>query len=188
MALTKVNLDFSETQSRGGKKSSGGRAHYEPGDYSVKVKNATIIKSSEKQTPGILLELIITGGKHKGSPLSDRLWLTEKSLWKVRQAMEAMGIRVPSKKVAIDVTKWKGKELAVTVEDEEYDDKVYSRIVDFFLLTELDDEDDVSESDDEEDDEDDEDDDNDDEDDEEDEDEEEESSDDDLEGLDLDDL
>jgi hypothetical protein len=200
VANTKVNLDFGDTESRGGKKGRGTRPYYPAGDYAVQVKKAAIIHSAEKQTPGILVDMVITSGKHKGKPISDTLWLTEKSLWKVRQAMEAMGLKVPSKKVSVDVTKFKGKELAITLDDEEYNDKVYSRVVDFFLLSELDLDEDDEEEDDEEEEEDDED--TEDEEDEEEEDEEpapkkkakkgkkakSDDDDDDLEGLDLEDI
>jgi hypothetical protein len=52
--------------------------------------------------------------------------------------MEAMGIKVPSKAVNIDTAIFRGKELAISLDDEEYDEKIYSRVVDAFLLSELD--------------------------------------------------
>jgi hypothetical protein len=177
-----VLVDFGDTESREGKKSTR-RIHLPPGDYAAKCVKAELGKSKEKKTPGILCVYQITQGKHKGKKLRDDLWLTEGSLWRTRQTLEAMGIRVPSKKVKIDVTKMKNKELAITLEDDEYDDKVYSRVADAFLLSELDTDEDEEEEEDEEGEEE----------DTEDEEDEEESSDEeedeeDLEDLDLDDL
>jgi hypothetical protein len=141
MAAKAIKIDFSDTESRGGKKGRGGRKHYPPGDYAVKCIRAEATKSSEKETPGILLVFKFTQGKLKGQEVNDILWLTPKSLWRVRQTIEAMGMKVPSKAVNIDLDKLKNRELAITLDDEEYDDKVYSRVVDAFLVSELDDED-----------------------------------------------
>lgn len=155
---TKVKVDFSDVESRGGKKGSGGRKHYPPSDYHVKCVSAKLGKSGDKETPRVEVTYKIMNGKHKGGQLRDDLYLTPKSLWRLRQTMEAMGIKIPNKSVNIDVDMLKGKELAVTLDDDEYNDTVYSKVVDAFTLTEFesdDDEDDVDEVDDDEDDEDD---------------------------------
>lgn len=195
---TKVNVDFSDVESRGGEKSSGRRIHVPAGDYAAKIKQAQIVKSSEKKTPGIRVDFIITQGKQRGKVIWDNFWLTESSLWRVRQLLEAAGIKVPNRKTAIDVVKLKGKELAITLDDDEYDDRVYSRVVDTFRVDILeegedegdDDEGDDEEEEDEDEDEDEEDEEDDDEEDDDEDEEEEESSDedDDLEGIDLDDI
>jgi hypothetical protein len=135
--MPKFKIDFSDVESRGGKKGSAGRRHYPPGDYAVKCTKAEIIKSSEKGTPGLALTFKILQGEHQGGELSDRLWLTPKSLWRVRQTLEAMGMKVPSKAVQIDTSSFVGKSLAVTLDDEEYEEKIYSRVVDTFLLADL---------------------------------------------------
>ena len=183
-----VNVDFEDTESRGGKKSERS-AHVPEGDYAVKVTKAELGESSEKETPGVFVTMKITNPKkYKDKILRERLWLTKKSLWKVRQFWEACGIKVPSKKVKLDPKKLVGKELAVTVEDDEYEGKIRSQVVDSFMLadyTELKkEEDDLDEDEDE----------SEDEESEEDEDEDEEESDDeededeDLEEVDLDDI
>lgn len=135
--MPKFKVDFTETESRGGKKSSGGRKHYPPGDYAVKCTRATLVKSSEKETPGVQVTFKITSGAEKGGEVSDTLWLTPKSLWRLRNALEAMGIKIPSKAVNVDTSIMVGKTLAITLDDEEYENKVYSRVVDTFLISEL---------------------------------------------------
>lgn len=149
--MTKVKVDFSDTDSRGGKKGRGGRKHYPPGDYAVKCVKAELTKSSEKETPGIAVGYKILSGKYKGQEVFDTLWLTPKSLWRVRQTLEAMGIKVPSKAVNIDTSMLKNKSLAVSLDDEEYEDKLYSRVVDAFLLSELDTDDEAGDDDEDED-------------------------------------
>jgi len=156
--VAKVKVDFSDVESRGGKKGSGGRKHYPPADYHVKCVSAKLGKSGDKETPRVEVTYKIVAGKQKGGQLRDDLYLTPKSLWRLRQTMEAMGMKIPSKAVNLDVDMLKGKELAVTLDDDEYNDTVYSKVVDAFTLAEFeseDDEDDVDEVDDEDEDEDD---------------------------------
>jgi hypothetical protein len=123
-----VVVDFSDTESRGGKK--GGRsAHLPEGDYTAKVKEAAFGHSSEKW--------VITGpNSSKGKTIRDSLWLSDKALWRVRQTLEALGLQVPSKKVKVNPKSMIGKEAAITLEDEEWEGKVRSRIVDCFALAE----------------------------------------------------
>lgn len=177
-----VQVDFSDAESRGGKKGTGGRKHYPEGDYKVKVKSAKFGHSGERETPRLEVTYVFTEGKLKGKEVRDDLYLSPKALWRLRQALEALGIAVPSKKVNINPAKLVGKTAAITLEDEEYDDKIYSKVSDTYTLDDWDDsasdiDDDEDEEDDDEDE--DEDDDSDDDDDEEDEDDDE---------VDLDDL
>lgn len=185
-----VRVDFGDTESRGGKKSSGGRKHYPEGDYPAKVKAVKLGKSgsedSDERKPRIETTYVFTKGKLKGKEIRDDYYLTEKALWRLRQALEAMGIKVPSKAVNLDITKMKGKECALTIADDEYDGKAYSVVTDVFMLSELEDDDEDEDDDLDEDDED-EDEDDDEDDDEEDDDEDDEDDDDDevdLEELD----
>jgi Protein of unknown function (DUF669) len=136
--VPEFKADFSETESRGGKKGRGSRKHYPEGDYPVISTKAELGKSREKETPGIHMVYKITNGTHKGQEVHDDLWLTPGSMWKVRQTLEAMGMKVPSKAVKVNTDKMVRKELAITLADEEYDDKLYSKVVDYFLISELD--------------------------------------------------
>ena len=137
MAVEKVKVDFSEVESRGGKKGSAGRKHYPPDDYHVKCVAAKLGKSGDKETPRVEIEYKIVDGPHKGGSLRDDLYLTPKSLWRLRQTLEAMGMKIPNKAVNLDVNSLKGKELAVTLDDDEYDEKVYSKVVDSYHLSEF---------------------------------------------------
>lgn len=180
-----IQVDFSETESRGGKKGRA-RAHYPPNDYAVKVVKAELGKSTDKGTPGIFITYKITSpAKYKGKTISDSLWLTSSALWRVRNALEAMGINVPSKKIDIHPEKMVGKECGITLDDEEYDEKVYSRVVDTFLLSEMDAEDAELDTDEDEDEDEDEEEDEEDEDEDEDEEEDDDEDEDDLDSIDI---
>lgn len=131
---TKMSVDFSGTEARRGRR----RASYvKPGDYAAKVVNVSKGKSAEKKTPQVTFELAITNGKSKGSRLYHDCNLLPQSLWVLRNMLEACGVKVPSKKVTIDFDRLKGKELAITVEDDEYEDRTRSRVVDTFPLADL---------------------------------------------------
>lgn len=186
-----VEVNFSDTESRGGSKGMRS-AQVPPNDYAVKVIKAELTTSSEKETPGIRVVFKITQGKYKGKELVDNLWLTKKSLWRVRQALEAMGITVPSSKFKVEPSKLVGTTCAITVDDEEYDGKVRSRVVDTFRLADFEEDEDDGELAGDEDDEDSDDDDDDDDEDSSDDDDDDEDSDDDDddddEDLELDDV
>jgi cobalamin biosynthesis protein CobT len=176
-----VQVDFGEVESRGGKKGSGGRKHYPEADYKVKVKSAKFGRSGDKETPRLEVTYVFLEGKLKGKEVRDDLYLSPKALWRLRQALEAMGVKVPSKKVKINPATLVDKKCAITLEDEEYDGNVYSKVSDTYTLDDWDDS--SSDIDDDED----EDEDDEDEDDDEDDDDEDEEEDDDEE-VDLDDL
>ena len=136
--MPEFKADFSDTESREGKKGRGSRKHYPEGDYAAISVKAELGKSREKETPGIHMVYKFTGAKLKGQEIHEDLWLTPGSMWKVRQTLEAMGMKVPSKAVKVTTEKMVKKELAITLADDEYDGKLYSNIVDHFLLSELD--------------------------------------------------
>lgn len=186
-----VEVDLSDVESRGGAKGGGGK-RYPEADYAVKVMKAEVTKSRDKQTPEVKITYKITQGAHKGGTIIDDLYLTPGAMWRYRQTLEAMGIKIPKGKFKLEVMKLKNRELAVTLSDDEYDGKIRSRVTDMFKLAEFElDEDDEDEDDDEsEDEEEEEEEDEDDEDDEEEEDDDadEDEEEDDLEDLDLDDL
>lgn len=158
-----------------------------PDDYAVRVVKAINDKSPEKKSPRIHFELEIIDGKQKGKHLFHDCYLTDGSLWKLRNTLEAMGEPIPSKKTKLNLKGYKGKEFAVTVDEEEYDNKKKSVVVDTFPLEDLMSSDNDDEELDEDEDEDDEESEDEEDDEEEDEDEEEETDDDDdLEDVDLD--
>lgn len=177
-----IPIDFRKDESE------GGRRRFPEADYHVKYVGFKTGNSKEADTPYVRVSLEIVDGKYKGEKVGDYLYLTDKSLWRLRSFLEAMGVAVPKKKVNVNFKKYIGKELGITLGDDEYQGRIRSRVTDFLDLDTLrgadeDDEDfDDEDVDDEDEDEEDEDEDED-EDDEDDEDEDE----DDMEEMDVDD-
>lgn len=185
-----VTLDFRK-EAEGG----GGGVRVPENDYAAKIVKAKFERSSEKDTPGIIVTLKITEGKHSGKKIVDRLWITEKSYWRIRELLESIGVTVPKSVVKLPLKKLIGKELGITVvDDDPYKGKIRSTIAGYIDLETLneadededDEEDDIDDEDEEDSDDDDEDDD--DEDDEDDDDDDDDDEDEDLDELDLDDL
>jgi len=180
---TVVSLNMRGVEGR-----TGGRVHYPEGDYLVKVTKAELGKSSEKETPAAIMSFQFTQDKAlKGKNIREYFYLTDKAMWKVRNLLEACGVKVPDKSFNFDFAKLVGKSLAITIEDEEYDNKTRSRITDTFTEAEFssnvmdEDEEELDVDEDEEDEEEED-------EDEEEEDDEEDEEDDDLDEVDLDDV
>jgi hypothetical protein len=124
-------VDFS------GVESGGGRVRVPEDDYHVRV--ATVKQQESKAGNQMLVwDFEFMDGKAKGKKIRDRTVLTTEALWKLKQLLEAMGIAVPSKRVALDLRKYIGKELGVTVVDEEYEGKMYSKVSDYVSIDVLD--------------------------------------------------
>lgn len=136
-----IRVDFSKVK-------DGGRVRVPEGDYVVKVK---AVKQDTSQSGNPMLVWTFTGvdGKLKGRDIIDRTTLTEKSLWKLRDLLEAMGVKVPKRVVDIPVKKLIGKELGVTLFDDEYENRISSKVGDYIspeaVGDEPDDEEDVDE-------------------------------------------
>ena len=172
-----VVIDFTKDESE------GGRRRFPEADYHVKFVGHKTGRSKEKDTPYVRVTLLILDGKYKGEKVTDDLYLTPKSLWRIRSFLEAMGVSVPKKKVNINFGKYKDKELGITLGDDEYNGRIRSRVTDYLDLDTLRGADEDDEDFDEDDVEDEEDEDEDDED----EDEDDEDDDDDMEDMDVDD-
>jgi len=116
---------------------SGGRVHYPEGDYLAKVIKEEVGKSSEKETPAAIITFQFTQGELKGKKIREYFYLTDKAMWKVRNLLEACGVKVPDKSFNFDFKKLHDKVLGLTLEDEEYDNKTRSRITDTFTEVEF---------------------------------------------------
>lgn len=141
-----LEVDFSDTQSRKGEKRSG-RTKFDEGDYRVKVKGQpTTGKSPEKKTPFIEFVFEFVDGQYKGKTISDRFYLSSGALWRLRNVIEAMGLKVPSSTAKLKLKEYDGKKLGITIENEENDEgKEYSNVTDTFKYELVEDSDDDSE-------------------------------------------
>lgn len=181
-------VDFSKEVEGG-----GGGTRVPENDYKVKIIKAKKERSKEKDTPGVILTLKIVEGKFAGKKMIERLWITPKSLWRLRSLLEALGMEVPKKALKIPAKKLVGKEVGATIiDDDPYNGRIKSKVgdwIDLETLSELDSDEDEDELEDDEDEDDidedeDSDDDDEDEDEEEDDEDEDEDEDEDLEEMD----
>jgi hypothetical protein len=170
-----VTIDFGKEEDSGG----GKRINWPEGDYHVKITKAKYVRSGDKDTPGLELTFKVLEGKKKGKEFNDTLWITPKSLVRIRLLLEALGKKVPKSAVNLKLKSLIGGELWVELETESrdgYDDRSRVAFRGFTSEEEYEesDDDEDEDDDDEEDDEDEEDEDEDDDEDDEDEDEDEE--------------
>jgi hypothetical protein len=99
----------------------------------VKVRESESEAGNEMWT----FTLEISNGKQRGIKLPFRTVLTEASLWKLRNFMTALGVKVPSKRVAVDPEKLIGRECGIVVEDDEYENRIRSIVFDTIPLSEM---------------------------------------------------
>lgn len=132
--------------------SGGGRVRVPEGDYRAKVLKYVVGESKSSGNPMITWTFEGIEGKLKGKKLKDYTTLTADSLWKLKGLLEALGFSIPAKKVDLDkyLKRTIGKELGLTIVDEEYENKMSSKIADYMTSDALGDSDEDDESDDDE--------------------------------------
>lgn len=172
-----VKLDLRKTEH--GKK---GGARYPEGEYKVKVSDLKRVQAQSGNTQIQQTLTIIEPAKYKGKTLLDRLTLTEAAMHRVGWLLDAAGIKWTQKIMSLPLKKLDGKVIGVQLYDDEYNNRISSKVSEYYSEEEIDDL--LNEEDDE--DEDDED--LDDEEDEDEEDEDDEDDDEDLDELDDEDL
>lgn len=99
-----------------------------PGTYRVIVDDAET-DESKAGNPMVNTWLRILDGPYAGNVLTDRMVLTEKSLFRIVGFMQAIGIPTPKKRVAINLRQFVGKILLVEVDDgDPYNGRVKSEV------------------------------------------------------------
>lgn len=124
-------LDFTNVKER-----TFNTKHLPEGNYPAVVKSveATKTKSGDKR---MWVFTIALTGAHKGASYPHRCTLEESSLWKIRQLFVAAGFNVPKSRIKLDPNKAVGREVGVTLEDDEYDNKMRSQITAVIPLSEV---------------------------------------------------
>lgn len=121
-------VDFSKEEEHEG---GGGRwvKREKEGDYLWEI---TKIEEKRAQSSGNkMLVFIFKGveGPVKGKQIRDRFVLLPQSLFKLRQVMEAAGLEVPKKGIAVKHNELIGKVVGGTLRDkDEYEGKIYSEL------------------------------------------------------------
>ena len=145
-------LDFTNVKEGGG---LFNKKRQPAGDYKGKVIKVVDAPTKKTNEPQWLFTIAVGTGTY---PLYCKL--VPEQLWKLRNLLMAAGLNVPKQRLKVDPNKAIGREIAVTLDDDEYDDgeKVHKQsvVTATFPLSELDasasadDEDDDDDDDDEE--------------------------------------
>lgn len=153
-----VNVDFSNV------KEGGGGVRVPEDDYHMRVASLKQDISEKNSNPMLVAQFAFVDkkvAKKAGGTIRENFVLTEKSLWKLRDFLEACGIKVPKSSVNIPIKKLVNKEFGATVvDDEPYNNRIKSKIADYMTIADFEsgavddeDEDDLEDSDDADDDE-----------------------------------
>lgn len=131
-------LDFTNVRERG----DYNPVHVEPGEYLMTVASVTAQDSKAGN------KMWIFGFKHaaavKGVASASQATypyycvLDPKSLWKVRGLALATGYNVPKSKFSLDPNRLIGRQIGVIVDDDEYEGKIRSKVVQVMPASELD--------------------------------------------------
>jgi hypothetical protein len=113
------------------------QTHQRPGDYRGKIKSVEYGVSQQNKTP--MLTYALQDAKRPSATYRYNCTLTEKSLWKLRNLLVAAGVNVPKKKLNIAgiAEKIVGREIGMTLDDDEYEGKIRSQVVGVFPADEL---------------------------------------------------
>jgi hypothetical protein len=128
MAVKPKVIDFTNVSAGGGEFN---RAHRVPGDYLAKI---TDVKAGKSKQGNPQWRFTIKQGS---ATYPYYCQFAENTLWKLRTLMAAAGINIPSKKVNLDPNKAVGKEIGISLDDHEYNDKLFSEIIAVFPKAEL---------------------------------------------------
>lgn len=103
-------------------------ARVAPGRYRVQVEDVEATESNNGNDM-VNLWLRITGGEFDGHTIIDRLVLTERSMFRVVNFMQAIGMPTPRKRLRLNISKFVGRTLEIDVEDgEPYRGQVKSEV------------------------------------------------------------
>lgn len=104
------------------------------GTYKVIVDDVEM-DQSKAGNPMINMWLRVHGGDHDGATITDRLVLTDKSMFRVVGFLQAIGIPTPKKRLSLDITKFVGRALEVSVRDgAPYNGRVKSEVAGYARL------------------------------------------------------
>jgi hypothetical protein len=109
--------------------------HQPPGDYLGKI--TAVAHSTAKSSGNALVTFTIQDVDKPSATYPYRCTLNAEALWKLRSLMVAAGVNAPKKKFAFDTDRLVGKEVGMTLEDDEYEGKLKSVIADVFPPTDL---------------------------------------------------
>jgi hypothetical protein len=122
-----------------GVESGSARVRVPEGDYRAKVIKYQVGASKSSGNEMVTWTFEGVEGKLKGKKLKSYTTITPDSLWKLLGVLEALGFDVSNKKIDLEkyLKRAMGKELGLTIVDEEYEGKMSSKIADYLTLDAL---------------------------------------------------
>jgi hypothetical protein len=126
-----LSIDFEGVEER---RQGGSAAHVPAGDYIVQVSDYEVrTKKDDASRKYISWQLkIVAPAEFKGKKVYFVTSLVKESLWNLRNFLEDMGVKVPAKLVDVPLAKLKGRQVGVTLDDDEYEGKIKSKVVSTF--------------------------------------------------------
>lgn len=140
---TAAIIDFSNVKERG----NFNPKHIEPGDYAAVISKVEQTEAKGDGEPMWLFTITLDDVPRASYPHYCKL--VDNQYWKIKALFTAAGVNVGQRKVKVDPNKLVGKQIGVGMEDDEYEGRLKSVIVDVFPPDEItggaDEEDDLEE-------------------------------------------
>jgi hypothetical protein len=121
-------LDFTKVKERG----EFNPKHQAPGDYRGQVTGVSEGVTQSAGDPQWVFTIKVGSGTYPY-----RCQFKENVLWKIRNIFVAAGFKVGRAKIAVDPRKLIGKQIAVSLDDHEYEGRISSEIIGVFPISEL---------------------------------------------------
>lgn len=110
-------------------------AHVAPGTYRAEVSDFEET-TSKAGNAMFVVYLEITEGPHAGQQIIDRLPQTEKAMFRSAAFLQALGVRIAKKKIALNPKSLIGRPVDIVVEDgEPYNGRVRSEVREYLRAT-----------------------------------------------------
>ena len=112
-------------------------AHVAPGTYHAEVSDFEET-TSKAGNAMFVVYLEITEGAHAGQQIIDRLPQTEKAMFRSAAFLQALGVKIAKKKIALNPRSLIGRPVDIVVEDgEPYNGRVRSEVREYLRATKL---------------------------------------------------
>lgn len=110
-------------------------AHVAPGTYHAEVTDFEET-TSKAGNAMFVVYLEITEGQHSGQQIIDRLPQTEKAMFRSAAFLQALGVKIAKKKIALNPKSLIGRPVDIVVEDgEPYNGRVRSEVREYLRAT-----------------------------------------------------
>lgn len=112
---------------------SGGRRRIPEDEYLMEVLSAEEAESSGGNEM-VKWTCAVAEGQYKGTKFYLYTTLNEEALWKLHAFLTALGVEVPDDELELELEEYEGETFIGVVEDDTYDGKKVSRLVDFYSV------------------------------------------------------